>query len=110
MWWLTPLVLEVWRQGQADLYEFKASLVYRTSYSVVRATQRYLGSKKQTNQKVVLIRCHGFPSGCSQQGLQTCMGSHQELGERSMSNAPLTFLASVLTVHWPSFLGRLLQI
>jgi hypothetical protein len=35
-----PLILALRRQSQADLCEFKASLVYRVSSKTVRATQR----------------------------------------------------------------------
>ena len=38
------------RQGQADYCEFKVSLVYRTSSSIAKATQRNPVSKKPTNQ------------------------------------------------------------
>ena len=31
VWWLTPLILALWRQRQADPLEFKASLVYKVS-------------------------------------------------------------------------------
>jgi len=30
-WWCSPLIPALRRQGKLDLYEFKASLVYRTS-------------------------------------------------------------------------------
>jgi hypothetical protein len=43
------LVLELRRQRQADLYEFKASLMYRERSGTARATQRntVLKSKQQ---------------------------------------------------------------
>jgi hypothetical protein len=39
------------RQMQADLCEFKASLVYRVNSRTARATQRNLVSKKQNKTK-----------------------------------------------------------
>ena len=38
--WHTPLIPTLEKQRQADLYEFKASLVYRVSSRIPRATQR----------------------------------------------------------------------
>jgi hypothetical protein len=35
------LILALRRQRQADLCEFKATMVYRTSSGTARATQRY---------------------------------------------------------------------
>ena len=37
-----PLILELGRQRQVDLWEFKASLVYRASSKIASATQRSL--------------------------------------------------------------------
>ena len=45
--WHTPLILILWRQRQADLCEFKASLVYRASSRTARATQRNPVLKKK---------------------------------------------------------------
>ena len=54
-----PLILALGRQRQADLYEFKASLVYRASSNTgSKATQRnpVLKSKQSNEQtnKIVL--------------------------------------------------------
>ena len=38
-WWHTPVILALGRQRQPDLYDFKASLVYRMSSRTARATQ-----------------------------------------------------------------------
>ena len=47
-----PLILTLWRQRQADLYEFKASLVYIVSSSIFRDVYRNPVSKnKQILQK-----------------------------------------------------------
>ena len=49
-----PLVIALGRQGQANLYKFQVSLVYRVSSRTARATQRNPVSIKQnkTNKKV----------------------------------------------------------
>lgn len=36
MWWCTPLILVLGRQGQMDVYEFKASLVYTVGSTTAR--------------------------------------------------------------------------
>ena len=41
-----------WRQRQADLYKFEASLVYRVSSRTTRDIQRNPVSKKQKNQNI----------------------------------------------------------
>ena len=47
-----PVIPALGRQRQVDLFEFEASLVYRTSSRTVRAvTQRNPVSKKQQQQK-----------------------------------------------------------
>jgi hypothetical protein len=38
-WWRTPLIPALRMQRQADLCEFKVSLVYRSSSRTVMATQ-----------------------------------------------------------------------
>ena len=43
----TPSIQALRRQKQADLCEFKASLVYITSSRIVRATQRDRVSKRR---------------------------------------------------------------
>jgi len=42
--WLTPLILALWRQRQADLCEFKASLVYKE----FQDSQGYIDKNKET--------------------------------------------------------------
>jgi hypothetical protein len=50
-WWCTPLILVLRRQRRADLCEFKASLVYKSSSRRARATRRNPISKnKKTNK------------------------------------------------------------
>ena len=49
--WCTPLIPSTGRQRQEDLYEFKASLVYRASSRIAKVvTQRKPCFKKQTNK------------------------------------------------------------
>ena len=51
-WWLTPLSPMLGRHRQADLYEFKASLVYRESSRTVRPTRRDpVSENKQASNK-----------------------------------------------------------
>ena len=45
-----------WRQRQADLCEFKASLIYKVSSRTIRSTQRNPVSKKQKEKKRKLDR------------------------------------------------------
>ena len=40
------------RQRQVGLYEFEASLAYRTSFRTARATQRNSISKNKTNKQI----------------------------------------------------------
>ena len=49
--WHIPLVLALRRQRQADLCEFKASLVYRESSRTARATQRNPVSQNKTKKE-----------------------------------------------------------
>jgi hypothetical protein len=44
-WWRTPLVPTLVRQRQVDLYEFKASLVYRVNSRTARTTQNFCVNK-----------------------------------------------------------------
>jgi hypothetical protein len=47
-----PLILALRRQRQVDLYEFKASLIYKVSSKPARAvTQRNPVSNKETNKQ-----------------------------------------------------------
>jgi hypothetical protein len=50
-WWCTPLIPALRRQKQADLCEFKASMVYRVSSWTDRATQRNPVSKNKNKNK-----------------------------------------------------------
>jgi hypothetical protein len=52
-WWCTPLIPAHVRQ--VDLYELGASLIYRVSSRMVRATQRSLVSKKQMMVVVMMM-------------------------------------------------------
>ena len=52
-----PLIPALGRQRQADLCEFKASLVYSVSSRTARATQRNPVSKKKTKQKTMEEYC-----------------------------------------------------
>jgi hypothetical protein len=45
-----PLIPALGKQRQADLYEFKASLVYRANSRTVKAPQKNLVSKYQINK------------------------------------------------------------
>jgi hypothetical protein len=50
-WWHITLFPALGRQRQADVCEFKASLVYRVISRTARATQRNPVSQQQTNNK-----------------------------------------------------------
>jgi hypothetical protein len=50
-----PLIPELGRQKQVDLYEFKANLVYTVSSRTARGTQRNPTLKNNNNQRTVLI-------------------------------------------------------
>ena len=50
-WWRTPSVPALRRQRQAELCEFKASLVYRVSSKTARVTQYKCLEKQQTNKQ-----------------------------------------------------------
>jgi hypothetical protein len=51
-WWCTPLLLFYLGSRSRQLFEFKASLIYRASSRTARATLRNLSQKtnKQTKQ------------------------------------------------------------
>ena len=50
-----PLVPALWRQRQADLCEFEASLVYRVGSRIARATQKSCVLKtKQKSQETTV--------------------------------------------------------
>jgi hypothetical protein len=46
-----PLISALRRQRQADLYEFKVSLVYKVSSRTAKATQRNPVSNRQTDRQ-----------------------------------------------------------
>ena len=47
----TPLIPALGRQGQADLYEFKTSLIYRVNARTTRDVIKETVSKKQNKNK-----------------------------------------------------------
>ena len=51
-WWYTPLILAIRKQRQVDNHEFEASLVYKASSRIDRATQRKSDLKKEKNRKL----------------------------------------------------------
>ena len=55
--WLTPLVPALRRQGQADLWELGASLVYKVSSKIVSATQKLCLEK---SNKQTFMHLHGM--------------------------------------------------
>jgi hypothetical protein len=57
-----PLITALGRQKQADLCEFKVSLVYRVSFRIARATQRNLVSKQQQQQQQQKQKTNKNPS------------------------------------------------
>jgi hypothetical protein len=58
-----PLIPALRRQGQEDLCEFKASLVYRASTRTAGATQRTPALEKQTNKQTKTQKGEGWRSG-----------------------------------------------
>jgi hypothetical protein len=50
-WWRALLIPALGKQRQEDLCEFEASLVYRVSSTIARATQRNPVSTKQNKTK-----------------------------------------------------------
>jgi hypothetical protein len=50
-WWHMPLIPALGSQRQEDLWEFKASLVYRASSRTARATQKPYFKKKKKNKR-----------------------------------------------------------
>jgi hypothetical protein len=53
-WWYMPLTLAFWRQRQADICEFEASLFYRSS-SGQPGLHRETLSQKEKNKKTTHI-------------------------------------------------------
>jgi hypothetical protein len=51
MWWHMPLIPALWKQRQAYLSEFEASLVYIVSFRTARVTQKTLSQKKKKKKK-----------------------------------------------------------
>ena len=49
--WHTPLIPALRRQRQVDVYEFEASLVYRSSSRTARATQKNPALKKKKEEE-----------------------------------------------------------
>ena len=71
VWWYNPLVLELGSQSQTNLYEFRASLVYREISRTAMAIERDTVLKKKKSQvprslNVTLFGLHrgsGFQRG-----------------------------------------------
>jgi hypothetical protein len=55
VWWCTPLISALGRQGQVDLREFKASLGYRESSRPAWAIERVPGQPELINLEGILI-------------------------------------------------------
>lgn len=50
-WWFISLISAPGRQRQLDLCKFKSSLVSTASSRLVRATEWYLGTDRQTDRQ-----------------------------------------------------------
>jgi hypothetical protein len=67
-WWRTPLIPALWKQRQADLCEFEASLIYRVSSRTARRNpvqkKRWGGGRKKErkwNFKIVTSEAIEMP-------------------------------------------------
>jgi hypothetical protein len=66
--------LSIWRQREVDLCEFAASLVYKMSSRIAKATPKYLSQKKQKVILFIYLFIWLFETGflCS----PACPGTH----------------------------------
>jgi hypothetical protein len=72
------------RQRQADLCEFKTSVVYRTSSRAARATQKTLYFKNKTKQTNKKIKIHKRSPVGSYTGLGTPLKTSYSFSRRAM--------------------------
>jgi hypothetical protein len=63
LWWCTALITALWRQRQADIHEFKASLVYTVSLGqpgLCYTEKQYLKKKRRRSRKEEKKRINCF--------------------------------------------------